>query len=219
MPGIVLTPSPERAYRRIADRNFKPTIVVSSDTVTMTETKEILNGRCFNVLKFSIIFEDSKVNLKKLSESKIKIKKDDLLCLIPFRREIPKEFIGTTTDTQSVSVPLIDSVPLVEPVQLLEHSQLFEPDTFVTSGQPYSKEYMSKINSGGKYFITLDRKLHNTLLNLFCEYKHSAQHKIIEGLNPNEISLYNYYFGDTQILFCKTFIKVKNCWFIEFDKI
>ena len=215
MPGIVLTPSPERAYRYITDGNFRPSSIVLNGAVTMIKTREIFNRRWFYILKFSITSDDtSKINLKLLSQSNIAIEKNDLLCLIPFGHRTPEELLETImiTSTQFSS----DTQPSFE---------------HLSSSQRYSKEYMSKIKSSDKYFITLDPKIHSTLLNLFCEYKHSLQKKLIDGStkgnpplgelnhrlkNHNGIPLYNFYFGDTSMLSCKTFIKVINCWFVEF---
>ena len=195
MPGIVLTPSPERTLRYI-----KPSTQNLNEGITLTKTREYFNGSCFLVSKYLMAGPDAK-NLSFLSKIKDTVDKNDKLCLIPFWDLCPEDLLSK------------ESLDTKLPEVIVDVNEQKTSDKI----RSCSKECIQKIRNGKKYFIDLDPKIHCSLLNVFCEFKHSSKNQIIDKsiLCQEGVSLFDFYFKE-RIFVCKTLVKIKNYWFIEF---
>jgi hypothetical protein len=230
MPGIVLTPSPERTYRSLK-RELKPVTHCLSESVTHRSYREMIGGKSYLVSQYQI----HGTNLGDLSKIKDIVNNGEKLCIIPLLKKIPSDSKRSRSSERSdpmvspgllISPPcLIASPNLLASLDPMVSSDLKFPGPLIlpelldgggTDGSyeqtsSYLKDCVHKIIRGKRYFVPVDSKTHGSLLSMVCEFKHSSKQHILCSGTP----LYDFYFKD-QRPSVRTMIKVGIHWFIEF---
>jgi hypothetical protein len=117
MPGIVLTPSPERTYRSLK-RELKPVTHCLSESVTHRSYREMIGGKSYLVSQYQI----HGTNLGDLSKIKDIVNNGEKLCIIPLLKKIPSD--SKRSRSSERSDPMVSPGLLISPPCLIASPNL-----------------------------------------------------------------------------------------------